>query len=80
MPDGVAAIAAEEKVSHCSPLTTELGTYGGIPAIGRLDFARRGMQIAIIEHERNSIFNDGGGLDIAFLGWRQAVYQGQFKR
>jgi len=75
MPDGVSAIAAEEKVDHLMHLTTESGGIGGVPAPG-LDFGHAINADAIIEHQFQFDFYDGGGIDITFLGLAQTDSSG----
>ncbi|QJX61546.1 acyl CoA:acetate/3-ketoacid CoA transferase [Niallia circulans] len=70
IPVCVSTIGAEEGVSELLTLTTEAGSIGGIPA-GLKDFGHAYNSEAILDHDAQFDFYDGGGIDLSVLGLAQ---------
>lgn len=74
MPAEIGPVAAAEGYDDYT-LTVESGQFGGIPATG-LSFGASRHPQAVIEQSSLFDFYDGGGLDMAFLGFAQADSSG----
>ncbi len=74
-PEGISAIANEEKVTPYITLTTEAGAIGGVLASGS-SFGGAINADSIIQQNQQFDFYDGGGLDMTCLGMAECDVQG----
>lgn len=75
LPDVIGRVASEEMIHDLINLTVDPGVIGGVPLDG-LDFGAAVNFSAIIDHPIIFDFIDGGGLDVAFLGFAECDGQG----
>lgn len=75
MPDGIPVIANQEGIMDDIIFMIEQGAIGGIPTTG-LNFGAMYNPSAIIDDGYQFDFFQGGGLDIAFLGFAQIDKKG----
>ena len=70
MASGVGNVANEESISDQIMLTADPGIYGGVPLAG-FGFGAALNYAASIDHATQFDFIDGGGIDIACLGFAE---------
>jgi propionate CoA-transferase len=75
IPDQVPLVAGEERVQDLLTLAVDSGVIGGVPMSG-LDFGAAVNYQAVIDHATAFDFIDGGGLDVAFLGFGECDARG----
>ena len=75
MPEGIGSVCNEERIYRYVTLSADAGIIGGVPTSG-LDFGAAINADAVLDHISAFDFIDGGGLDIAFLGFAQADKNG----
>ncbi len=74
-PDGVAAVANEEKVTPYIVMTTEAGAIGGVLA-GGSSFGSSANAHSVIDQNNMFDFYHGGGLDLTCLGMAECDEEG----
>lgn len=70
LPSGVGNVTNEEKIADQITLTLDPGIYGGVP-LGGYGFGAALNYTASIDHASQFDFIDGGGLDVACLGFAE---------
>ncbi|MEO5328548.1 MAG: acyl CoA:acetate/3-ketoacid CoA transferase [Magnetococcus sp. THC-1_WYH] len=75
VPEGVASVANEEKITKYITLTSEAGTIGGVLCNGPSFGAGYNVD-AVLDQNQMFDFYDGGGLDMACLGMAEVDERG----
>ena len=75
MPETVSSVAAEEGIADKLVLTVETGGIGGVPASGK-DFGASSNNWSMVGEDKIFDLDDGGGLDVCFLGGAQIDHEG----
>lgn len=75
MPNGISAVWAHERPDRLPNFTIEQGHYGGVPGMG-LNSGTVAFPTAVIDMPSQFDFYNGGGLDVAALGFAQADLRG----
>lgn len=75
MPEGIAAVAAEEGFGNTLTMTVESGGFGGVPAAGASFGATVDAEAMVCQTDMFD-FYDGGNLDITCLGIAQVDSEG----
>jgi propionate CoA-transferase len=75
MPEGLAAVAAEERLLPYMTLTAEPGLVGGVPGSG-MNFGAAINAASLLDMNQQFDFYDGGGLDLACLGLAECDARG----
>ena len=71
LPDAIGQVAGEERIQDLITLTVDPGVYGGVP-LGGEAFGAAVNFTANIDHPYQFDFIDGGGLDVACLGFAES--------
>jgi len=75
LPSSIGNITNEEKIADQITLTVDPGIFGGVPLAGH-GFGAALNYSASIDHATQFDFIDGGGIDIACLGFAECDSQG----
>lgn len=75
LPDAIGRVVSEEMIHDLINLNVDPGVIGGVP-LGGLDFGASLNFSATIDHPYEFDFIDGGGLDVAFLGFAECDREG----